>query len=311
VAKSNRLNHIVVFHSARPLSTHWLKVPFVFCLLFNCVLIGVITNGCQGNSFQSKGPNAAVPPANAEIVEFPGPGNRKLHGFMYKPDGPGPFPAVLWNHGSEQLPGWQPELAQFYVSKGFVFFIPHRSGHGRSSDAGPYIRDEIKQCGPSNKDQCIIDLHEKANLDVIAAYDWLRQLPYVKSENIVMSGLSFGGIQTLLTAQKGLGIKCFIAFAPAAMSWESVPALHDRLLRAAKDARSPIFLLQATGDYNMGPSNLIGNYLKTKGGLNRAKVYPRFGPSEQDNHAGFATKTEGVNIWGSDVMSFINAALAG
>ena len=28
-----------------------------------------------------------------------------LVGFLFKPEGPGPFPAVVWNHGSEKEPG--------------------------------------------------------------------------------------------------------------------------------------------------------------------------------------------------------------
>ena len=64
-------------------------------------------------------------PANAKLVSFSWSGGT-LHGFLYVPEGKGPFPAVLWNHGSERRPGWQPELASFYNSHGFVFFLPHR-----------------------------------------------------------------------------------------------------------------------------------------------------------------------------------------
>jgi hypothetical protein len=34
-------------------------------------------------------------------VSFPSNG-LTLHGWIYRPQGPGPFPAVLWNHGSER-----------------------------------------------------------------------------------------------------------------------------------------------------------------------------------------------------------------
>jgi dienelactone hydrolase len=247
----------------------------------------------------------------SELVEFPGPEGKALHGFIYKPEGTGPFPALLWNHGSEKLPGQQAELAQFYVSKGYVFFIPHRSGHGRSADAGEYVKDKMDRCTGPQKNECVIELHEKANLDVVAAYDWLKQQPYVKSSDIVMSGLSFGGIQTLLTAEKGLGIRAFVSFAPAAMSWAGNPLLHERLLTAAQKAKPPIFLIQATGDYNLGPYEVVGGYLKKKGGLNRAKLYPQFGPTNQDNHAAFAVRTKGIEIWANDVMTFIQQATAG
>ena len=73
---------------------------------------------------------AQSPPAPVEIT-FP-IGSLVLHGFLYKPEGKGPFPAVLWNHGSEKRPGWLPDLAPIFLNKGYVFFIPHRRGHGRS-----------------------------------------------------------------------------------------------------------------------------------------------------------------------------------
>ena len=37
---------------------------------------------------------------------------RKVHGFLWKPEGTGPFSAILWNHGSEKLPGSQSKLAK-------------------------------------------------------------------------------------------------------------------------------------------------------------------------------------------------------
>jgi dienelactone hydrolase len=242
----------------------------------------------------------------AELVEFPGPEGRNLHGYLYKPSGDGPFPAMIWNHGSEQSPGQRTELAEFYVSNGFVFFVPHRSGHGKSSDAGEYIRDKIQNC---STEQCIIDQHDKANRDVVAAVEWLKQQTFVKPHEIVMSGLSFGGIQTLLAAEKGLGIRAFVPFAPAAMSWQHVPLLHDRLSKAEQHAKPPIFLIQARGDYSLGPYEVLGAYLRSKGGLNRTKLYPQFGPTPADNHGGFATKKEGTEIWGGDVLAFLRAVL--
>ena len=63
-------------------------------------------------------------------------GGRQLHGFLWRPEGTGPFPAILWNHGSERLPGSQPTLAAFYTAQSYVFFVPHRRGQGRSPSPG-------------------------------------------------------------------------------------------------------------------------------------------------------------------------------
>src|SRR5689334_8248780 len=45
----------------------------------------------------------------AELIHYPA-GERKLPGYVYRPKGDGPHPAVLWNHGSEKEPRAQPEL---------------------------------------------------------------------------------------------------------------------------------------------------------------------------------------------------------
>src|SRR3954469_112989 len=68
-----------------------------------------------------------------------------LEGFLYKPDGDGPFPALIWNHGSEQRPdaGAQfDSVAAIFVPAGYVVFAPVRRGQGHSQ--GRYIVDELR-----------------------------------------------------------------------------------------------------------------------------------------------------------------------
>jgi len=65
---------------------------------------------------------------------------------LYKPDGPGPFPGLVYNHGS--APGMLNQqafeaLGPLFVSRGWVFFAPYRRGQGLSATAGPFIGDEI------------------------------------------------------------------------------------------------------------------------------------------------------------------------
>src|SRR6202166_5298093 len=83
--------------------------------------------------------------AATETVTFPS-GEITLHGVLYKPEGTGPFPAVIYNHGS--APGMLSEqafaaLGPVFAGHGWVFFGPYRRGQGRSASAGPYIGDEI------------------------------------------------------------------------------------------------------------------------------------------------------------------------
>jgi dienelactone hydrolase len=143
---------------------------------------------------------------------------------------------------------------------------------------------------------------------VVAAVAWLKQQPYVDPQRIVMSGASFGGIQTILTDENGLGIRAFVPFAPAAMSWRNTE-LQDRLLEAEKKATVPIFLIQAEGDYSTGPYEKLGRYLQQKGGLNGAKLYPRFGTTSQEAHGAFSTRAEGIKLWGPEVLRFFDKAM--
>src|SRR5207244_4183342 len=74
----------------------------------------------------------------AETVTFPS-GEVTLHGVLYKPEGIGPFPAVIYNHGS--APGMMSEqafavLGPVFASHGWVFFGPYRRGQGLSDSAG-------------------------------------------------------------------------------------------------------------------------------------------------------------------------------
>jgi dienelactone hydrolase len=255
------------------------------------------------------------PPPEAQLVAFPGPpGTPELHGFLYVPPGKGPFPAVLWNHGSERLPGWQPDLARFYNGQGFVFFIPHRRGQGRSP--GPYIMDRVGAIMSEAKSEAeggrrFVALHEEAALDVDAALAWLRHRPDVDPSRVVMSGLSFGGIQTVLAAEKGQGVRAFVAFAPGAMAWRRVPALGERLRRAAKGAKAPLLIVQAANDFDLAPTRELGQELAHRTDRSGVRVFPAFGDGPEAGHHVFATAPAGIAIWGPDVVAFFKQALAG
>src|SRR5258708_36542205 len=100
---------------------------------------------------------ATAQPKPEEVVFHSG--KLDLQGFLWRPNGPGPFPAVLWNHGSEKLPGSQPHLAEFYTSHFYAFFVPHRRGQGRSP--GAYIQDLGEQTPPNRRAQRMGELQEE------------------------------------------------------------------------------------------------------------------------------------------------------
>src|SRR5262245_37781382 len=102
-------------------------VKFSSSVFMFCVLLANLTSYAQAQP-------------KPELVTFRS-GDLDLKGFVWKPDGSGPFRSLLWNHGSEKLPGALDSVAPYFVSRGFVFFVPHRRGQGRSP--GPYIEDQL------------------------------------------------------------------------------------------------------------------------------------------------------------------------
>lgn len=262
----------------------------------------------QEGSMASRSP--AIAPVQGEDVVFESNGH-KLHGCVVKPIGRGPFPAVIFNHGSERDPirCGPPALARMYQARGFLFFAFQRLGH--SPSPGAYIVDVQTSIATNTSEaeyyQRVVELHESYNLDVQDAVRWIMARPDVDPRRVVMAGISYGGIQTLLTAERGLGVRAFVAFAPAAMSWRNT-TLRERLKRAVERAKAPIFLAQAANDYSVGPLDTLGAIINAKDPPNLAKLYPAFGATSGLGHAGFATFPRGIAIWRDDVLGFIDHA---
>ena len=253
-------------------------------------------------------------PLFAETVTYSSQG-LSLKGYLYKPAGQGPFPAYIWNHGSEENPSDGSKLAEFWNAQGFVFFAPVRSGHG--GNPGEYIGDQQKalQVGVKKRGQKfpeVLKLHQRANEDVVAALQWLKQQSYVDAKRIVVAGGSYGGIQTLLTAgrdgKEKLGVLCFIAMSPAAMSWGNGQLWGPALTQVIQSSTAPIFLLQAENDFNLGPSEVLGPVVDAKGAPSRHKIFPPHvvaGMAPDDHRAGHGKFFGDTSAWQDDVLKYL------
>jgi len=246
--------------------------------------------------------NASVQSAaQPEEVTFPS-GKLVLHGFLYRPQGNGPFPAILYNHGSEEKPGTKPALGKFFTSKGYVFFVPHRRGQGRS----PYDSDveSLRAQGAAGA----IALHETHLDDQLAALAYLKQRWDVDPNKIAVAGCSYGGIQTVLAveanAEQKLGLRAAVDFAGGAMTWRSL-VLRDRLLRAIRKADIPVLFIQAENDYDLGPSRTLAAELEELGKPHKLIIFPPYGNTHAEGHGVFCSRA--TNVWGTEVLSFLDA----
>lgn len=247
--------------------------------------------------------------AGGEVVSFSN-GKLKLQGMLYKPEGPGPFPAVVYNHGS--APGMLSEqafkaLGPVFAKQGWVFFGPYRRGQGRSASAGPYIGDEIaaaeKKGGVLAGAATMTRLLETDHLsDQLAAFAWLSAQTFVEPGRVAVAGTSFGGIETVLGAEHG-SYCAAVDSAGAAQSWAQAPQVQALMTRAVRNSRVPIFFFQAENDYDLSPSRTLAAAMKDAGKEFELKIYPSFGKSAQDGHTfGYF----GSSVWGADVFRFLN-----
>jgi dienelactone hydrolase len=240
----------------------------------------------------------AAPP---EEVTFPS-GKLELHGFLFRPEGSGPFPAILYNHGSEEKPGPKPELGRLFSGSGYVFFVPHRRGHGRSP------RDATVNALYAQGTGGVVTLHELHLEDQLAALAFLKRLDGVDPERIAVAGCSYGGIQTVLAVEvnalRGLGLRAAVDFAGGAQTWRNSFQLRQRMLDAIGKATIPVMFVQAQNDYDTGPSYALGKVLEKAGKPHKVSIYPPYGTSVREGHGEFCSRG-GASVWGADVLAFL------
>jgi carboxymethylenebutenolidase len=250
------------------------------------------------------------PSSAAEAVAFES-GDKTLHGFVYKPAGAGPFPTVLYNHGSS--PGMVNNQAfdligPLFTARGWAFFAPYRRGQGTSSDAGPYVMDEIEAArargGLAQAAQTMVRLLSTEQLqDQMAALAWLKKQPFARPTQIAVIGNSFGGVETVLGAEQG-GYCAAVDASGGTESWDVAPDLQSVMLYAVQHSTVPILFFQAKNDYNLAPSRTLYAAMTRLQKPAEIRIYPPYGDGPEGGHS-FTYR--GAGVWIDDVVRFIEA----
>ena len=110
----------------------------------------------------------------------------ELETTVYKPPGPGPFPLVVINHGkasgppglqSRYTPGW---AARYFIERGYVVFVPMRTGFSKST--GGYVGG-----GCNIESNGLVQAE-----DVAATVDYAHTVNYVDRTQTLVVGQSPG-----------------------------------------------------------------------------------------------------------------------
>lgn len=171
-------------------------------------------------------------------------GKLVLHAQLYKPDGNGPFPAVIALHGCDGLaaPGetvapHYRDWAELLLKAGYAVLLPDSF---TSREVGPQCRE---------KDRKILARRERV-ADVTAAHKWLVTQGWVAQDRISLIGWAHGASTVLWAVRPQLAVRgkepdfrSAIAFYPecrisARTGWSArVPTLL--LIGAKDDVASP------------------------------------------------------------------------
>ncbi|MEZ8307411.1 dienelactone hydrolase family protein [Vibrio splendidus] len=124
-----------------------------------------------------------------------------LEATLYKPEGDGPFPTVIFNHGStggnkafekQTVNPWG--FGEYLVNKNIALIIPMRRGRGNS--AGGY--KEQYTCDPKG----IKDGFDYALQSLDASYRFVLDQSWADKEKLMLAGNSRGGILSLSYASE-------------------------------------------------------------------------------------------------------------
>jgi carboxymethylenebutenolidase len=245
-------------------------------------------------------------------------GSATLHAMLWRPQGRGPFPGILLNHGSgrtrEDLERLGPyernaeKLGPVFARHGYVFLYLFRRGVGLSTDQGANAVDlmnsESAAHGQEARNALQLQLLENREMtDTLSALKFLRALPYVDPKDVAAVGHSFGGSLTVLLAEREPSLRAVVVFSGAGYSFDRSPELRTRLLAAVDHIAAPVFFIHAENDYSLSFGKVLDARRQQIGRPHRLKIYPPIGHTVDDGHDFLHL---GVNIWEPDVFAFLD-----
>lgn len=245
-------------------------------------------------------------------------GSATLHAMIWRPQGRGPFPAILLNHGSGRTPEDLRRLGRYeqnaatlgpvFARHGYVFLYLFRRGVGLSADQGTNAVDlmnsESVARGQQARNALQLQLLEHREMDdAQAALNFLRALPDVDAQDVALVGHSFGGSLTLLLAEREPNLRAVVIFSGAGYSFDRSPELRARLLAAIDHMAAPVFFIHAENDYSLSSGEVLDARREQIGKPHRLKIYPPIGNTLDDGHDFLHL---GVNIWERDVFAFLD-----
>jgi dienelactone hydrolase len=244
--------------------------------------------------------NTAV---NEQVVMVPkktGLFSIDLETTIFKPDGDGPFPIALINHGKafgdpKFQARYRPSAARYFMSRGYVVVVPMRRGFSKST--GSYIGGG-----------CNVESNGVAQAeDVKDVLEYMSAQPYADKNQILVAGQSHGGWTTLAFGTLNYpGVKGLVNFA-GGLKQEGCAGWESTLARAAgnygENTRAPSLWFYGDNDSYFSISTHSDMFKRYSGAGAPARLVS-FGVFGSDAHAMFGSQ-DGMRIWQPEMTAFL------
>jgi len=249
---------------------------------------------------------------NEQIHFFDSPfgfGNNRLEMTLYLPRGPGPFPTLVFSHGDITLDSAHIRrksrvrdfnFATLFLDLGIAVAFPARSGVAMSE--GTYQRQFSRSDG---------DALYKGKVhaeEILAAVDYLRKLPPVARDRIVLAGQSAGGYASSTAAGTSpawlAGVINFSGGRTDMVYGEPARG-HNRMMiegfaELGRTTRVAVQLVFAENDSRYSADTIRASHeaFVREGGKATLALYP---PQPGDGHHVIANRA----LWSGDVKRYL------
>ena len=208
---------------------------------------------------------------DASDVRFPGHGGDAVGGFLARPEGAGPWPALVVVHEIFGLSDHIRDVARRFAAEGFVALAPDlwERDRGKGFPEGETDLLRLRAFVESIPD-------ERMTGDLSAAARFLRHRPEVRRDGVGTVGFCMGGIYAFHLACEPGTVRACVDFYGRLRYDNPSPAKPRGNLERVGDLRCPILGIFGAMD-NLIPLKDVLALKETLGGRGAVIAYPRAG----------------------------------
>jgi dienelactone hydrolase len=239
---------------------------------------------------------------------------------LFKPDGQGPFPVVVYSHGRSATAQERAEIKEviprdylrFWLAKGFAVVAPMRPGYGTTG--GPdrevpgHAWDSAGNCTRPPNYRRVMDV---ASPTVLATIAWIHKQAWANASSLILTGNSVGGALTVAVgSQNPAGVIGFINFAggiggnPSLSPGKSCDPnqLRDMYTAYGKNTKIPSLWMYAENDLLWGADVPKGWHAAFVQGGSASQLVTTAPLTGKDGHD---LVFFGKDLWGAPVDVFV------